>query len=277
MMVLRPDLHSALQQSNDLFETILSLRGEVVREMDGRRTLRFSLNGQRFFLKAHFGIGWKEIFKNLSQLRLPVLGAKNEWQAIQRLEPLGIATTTLVGYGIKGLNPARLNSFVITEALEHTVTLEVFCRSWKADPPASPGAIRFKRALIMKVAEIGRCLHENGMNHRDFYLCHFRLNLSEGNEALFAQPPRLYLMDLHRVQMRKHTPRRWIVKDIGSLYFSSMDIGLSLRDLYRFMIRYRNKPLRAVLQEDADFWEDVRVRARKLYRSFHGHDPLSKY
>ena len=40
---------------------------------------------------------------------------------------------------------------------------------------------------------------------------------------------RLYLIDLHRMQLRRKTPSRWIVKDIAGLYYSSMDIGLTKR------------------------------------------------
>jgi len=58
------------------------------------------------------------------QFRLPVLGARNEWLAIQRLQRLDIDTMTLVGYGERGSNPAQRQSFVITEALEETVSLE---------------------------------------------------------------------------------------------------------------------------------------------------------
>jgi hypothetical protein len=35
-------------------------------------------------------VGWAEILKNLLSLRLPVLGAANEWRAIRRLAELGV-------------------------------------------------------------------------------------------------------------------------------------------------------------------------------------------
>ena len=95
--------------------------------------------------------------------------------------------------------------------------------------------------------------------------------------AAATNTARLYLIDLHRVQLRRHTPTRWKVKDIAALYFSSMDVGLTRRDLYRFMAAYDNVPLRIAAQGNNRFWNTVRRRARRLYRSFHGHDPLSKY
>jgi hypothetical protein len=113
------------------------------------------------------------------------------------------------------------------------------------------------------VAEIARTLHENGINHRDFYLCHFLL-------AMPITPPyhklTLYIIDLHRAQIRAHTPKRWIIKDLAGLYFSSKDIGLTRRDLLRFMKEYRNKTVKEVLEKEAAFWQRVKQRGDKLYR-----------
>jgi len=119
--------------------------------------------------------------------------------------------------------------------------------------------------LIAAVAETARQLHENGVNHRDFYLCHLRVDPRE-----LAARPRIFVMDLHRAQLRAATPRRWIVKDVGSVYFSAMDIGLTRRDLLRFMRAYRAKPLREILRTERAFWSAVRRRAERLYRSAPG-------
>jgi hypothetical protein len=272
VLVLEPEFAARLPSGVDAFDYIMQLDGERFREFGNRRTLRFSLAGRRYFLKVHDGAGWKEILKNLLQLRLPVLGARNEWRAIQRLQALGVETMTLAGYGERGRSPATRQSFVITEALEDTVSLEDFCAPW-ADRALSSAEIRLKHALIRRVAGIARILHTNGINHRDFYICHFLLDCS--GTVLDRSPDmlRLFLIDLHRVQLRRRTPRRWVVKDIGGLYFSSMRIGLTRRDLYRFMIEYRRKPLRASLAEDAGFWRRCRRRAVALYHSYYHEFP----
>jgi hypothetical protein len=264
------NFHTGFQDSGDLFEQIMSISGEVYRQSNGRKTQKFCHAGKHYFLKSHVGVGWKEIIKNLVQLRWPVLGADNEWRAIQRLPELGIDTMKLVGYGRKGWNPARLRSFIITEELHATQSLEDFCQVWRTTPCRSPDALRLKRALIRKVAQVARLLHVHGLNHRDFYLCHFLLEQSSAGEASRLCDPRLYLIDLHRVQIRKRTPRRWAVKDIGSLYFSSMNIGLTQRDLYRFMKSYRNRNLRNILQEEPRFWWAIKRRAASLYHKAYG-------
>ena len=273
MISLQPEFAASLPDVEDLFEYIMELDGELYREMNGRRTLRFHLGRRSYFLKAHAGVGWKGIFEDLAELKRPVIGAGNEWRGIHRLQGLGVATTPLVGYGQRGVNPARRRSFVVTEELTQTRSLEDVCLGWDERPRRAGREVRFKRALIEEVARIARILHVNGLNHRDFYLCHFLLDCCPSRGESSCRQPRLFLIDLHRMEIRHDTPLRWVVKDIGGLYFSAMDIGLTRRDLYRFMVRYRRQPLREVLAQ-SEFWGAVRHRAHKLYRSQRGRDPV---
>jgi len=241
---------------------VFAIRGEVFREPPGagRRTLRFALDGVGYFLKLHWGVGWREIFKNLFSLRLPVLGARNEWLAIRRLETLGVETMQLAGFGEEGLNPARRRSFVITRELEDTVSLEDYCMDWAARPP-EPAV---KWALIRRVAEMTARLHAHGMNHRDLYICHFLLQRPWPGPS---QPLHLYLIDLHRVQIRAAIPRRWRVKDLAALYYSALHIGLSRRDLYRFIRWYADTSLANALGGDGSLWREVERRALNLERT----------
>jgi heptose I phosphotransferase len=263
-MLIIPEGWQERWQGKDIFEILFGLEGEIYKQKEGRKTIRFSLDNKYYFAKLHYGIGWKEIIKNLFQLRLPVLGAQNEWRAIQRLHQLRIKAPSLVAYGKRGLNPARLKSFVVTEDVGNSLSLEKFCLPWVASPPDNG----LKRALIKAVANIARVLHESGMNHRDFYICHFLLGLSGDAEKIDRKNLNVYLIDLHRAQMRRRTPLRWRVKDIAALYFSSMDIGLTQRDLFRFIRVYRNRPLRETLEADKVFWRRVEKRARAFYREF---------
>ena len=68
----------------------------------------------------------------------------------------------------------------------------------------------------------------------------------------------LYLIDLHRMKPANAVEQR---KDIAALYFSSLDIGLSNRDLYRFKFYYLN--------QSKIFWQHIEQRALKLYAKFH--------
>lgn len=243
----------------DPFNTLASIQGQIFRAVKQRKTFRFEIEGKGYFAKLHWGIGWQEIFKDLIQGRLPIISARNEWRAIQRCEELNISTMKLVAYGCQGWNPAGLKSFVVTEELTPTISLEDLCKPW----PNSPPSFIFKRQLIHTIATIARTLHNNGFNHRDFYLCHFLLDLSTKSDL--TQPPKIYLIDLHRVQLRRKTPLRWRIKDISGLFFSALNIDLTQNDLFYFMKIYADKPLRQIFSQDNRFWQKVIKRAQALY------------
>ena len=239
------------------FEDIMTLPGETFRRAPGRRTIRFENEGTGYFLKAHRGVGWTEILKNLLYLRLPVLGADNEWHALHVLGRAGIKVPDALGFGRRGGNPARRQSFVITREVEEAISLEDLVEQ----PDGSIDDLALRWALIHCVANIARTLHETGANHRDFYLCHFlvprRLAKFRGqNEERIP----VWLIDLHRVQLRRKTPMRWIIKDLGALYYSSMAVGLTRNDLFRFMKTYTGKSLRTTLSGSVD-WDRVQKRA----------------
>ena len=255
------------------FEVVRAIDGQVVRHKEGRKTQRFEVNGEGFYVKHHSGVGWGEIIKNLVQLRLPILGAKNEWQAIELLNELKLSTLDAVAFGEQGANPATQESFLITRELTGTRSLAKVAEEW----PASPPPVRFKRSIINKVAEISREIHRAGMNHRDLYICHFLMKDCNPEQVLSTDDVTLYLVDLHRAQLRAEVPLRWQVKDVGSLLFSAMDVGLTSRDVYRFLKEYFEMPLRDILNVKADLLDAFEKRAIALYRRDFKREPVLPY
>jgi len=231
----------------------MKLQGDVFRQIEARCTQRIIINNESYFIKQHFGVGWREIIKNLFCLRYPILSASNEKQALQRLQEANIPVPKMAGYGCRGINPAKRQSFLITHELPQHSSLEDYCRNWKTSPPL----FKEKKSIINKVANIARIMHQQGINHRDFYICHFLLD---------KKVQKLYLIDLHRAQIRKSVPKRWKIKDLAGLYFSSKDIGLTRRDLLRFIKYYRQQPLRVILTKESVFWQKVRRCGEKLYQ-----------
>ncbi|MHA1002214.1 lipopolysaccharide core heptose(I) kinase RfaP [Leclercia pneumoniae] len=248
---------ATLWRGKDAFEEVKNLQGEVFRELETRRTLRFELADKSYFLKWHRGTSLKEIVKNLLSLRMPVLGADREWHAIHRLSKLGVDTMYGVGFGEKGLNPLTRTSFIITEDLTPTISLEDYCADWATNPPD----VRVKRMLIDRVATMVRKMHAGGINHRDCYICHFLLHLPfSGDEADL----KISMIDLHRAQIREKVPRRWRDKDLIGLYFSSMNIGLTQRDIWRFMKIYFELPLKDILRQESDLLTQAEEKASKI-------------
>ncbi len=262
---LREEFATAWEGS-DPFERVDALEGVVYRNVKGRRTLQFTHAGRNYFAKSHRGVGWGEIIKNLSMLKMPILGAENEWCAIARLQELGLATMTAAAYGRRGMNPATRQSFIITEALENTISLEDYCAPWAQKKPPFPIKLR----LLKELATISKTLHGNGVCHRDYYLCHFLLHEQEKFTVGEIVQPRLSVIDLHRALIRRKLATRWIIKDVAGLYFSALHVGLNRHDFLRFVKIYSGKTLRAALQEDAGFWQRIHSRAMQLDKKING-------
>jgi heptose I phosphotransferase len=238
-------------KGRDVFAAASAVEGEVFRKLEQRQTLAFWIGGKRYFIKHHKGVKIAEILKNLLQLRLPVVSARNEKVALERLLALGIRVPKMVAYGMRGRLPSTIESFLVTEDIGPHITLEDHCRHWSDQPPA----FRDKCRLLYQVADIARVMHGAGICHRDFYICHL----------LLLEDDELAVIDLHRALSKRQLGRRWIVKDLAGLRFSSMDTGLGKRDLLRFVRRYTGKRLREVLGWDAGFWRSVERRALRLY------------
>ena len=266
MIYIRPDLRDVFANERTVSD-FLRVQAEVYKQVvSTRRTLRFERGGRVFFIKIHSGVGWKEIIKNLSMARLPVLGAANEWRAIQKLERIGLNTMRVAAYGQEGSNPAAIKSFIVTDAITNTQNLEEWLPCLETGGMCSERT-RVKRSVINKVGEICRELHAHGVNHRDFYLCHLRIDLSEGG-GYPVQDLRIYVMDLHRAQIRRKTPKRWRVKDVAGLFYSSLfscnGLTLSRRDYLRFVEAYSGMSWRDSLISHRAFWNAVARRLRAM-------------
>ncbi len=244
-------IRSWLNRKNT-FAAMMQLQGKAFRDVKGRKTIQVKLGEHSYFIKQHFGVGWAEIFKNLLSLKVPILGAMTEVHAIEALTQLGIPTTPLVAYGQRGWSPATLQSFVMTEDLGDIVSLEELCADWRNTPPDAA----FKQQLIVAVAELAAKLHQAGLCHRDFYLCHFVMKKAELDQGIIH----LYLIDLHRMLQQQSAQGSAVMKDIAGLYFSAMECGLDADDLALFKQHY--------LPQNEAFWQQVCARAEKLYIKF---------
>ena len=258
MKLLLREPFKALWVGQDPFVAVEALQGVVYRELEGRRTLRTEVDGRGYFVKIHRGIGWSEIVKNLLTAKLPVLGAEQELRAIERLTSAGVATMTAVAFGARGRNPAAQHSFIVTEELAPTISLEDFSLDWVKQPPP----VQLKRALISEVAKMVGGMHRAGVNHRDCYICHFLLHT---DRPVTADDFRLSVIDLHRAQVRSAVPLRWRNKDLAALYFSALDIGLTRRDKLRFLRGYFRAPLRRILRDEARLLDWLEDKAARLY------------
>ena len=259
------EVFQRLWQGRDPFLAVFELTGQSYRKVKSRHTFRIELEGRGYFVKLHRGIGLLEYLKNLLQFKQPVLGAGQEYRALLHLKEHGVDSMTPAAYGCRGAVPFLQDSFLITEELTDTVSLEDFCRDWRMTPPP----FRVRRALIRKLGDMAGKMHRSGLNHRDCYICHFLLRRGTENSA----DPELHVIDLHRAQIRRKVPWHYWVKDVAGLWFSSMDAGLTRHDVFCFLRAYFQQDLHSILKKNADFLAAVDRSARKLYRKDHGKQP----
>ncbi|MBY0544185.1 MAG: lipopolysaccharide core heptose(I) kinase RfaP [Gammaproteobacteria bacterium] len=255
---LTPDLLS-YWTTLPLFDQIMQTEGMVYRQIEQRVTLKFTHNDANFFIKKHHGAAWTDIVKNIFSGRPAILGAKNEYIILKRLAELDIKAPIVAGFGASGLNPLNRRSFVITHEIPSAVGMDTLATQWKSNQLSW----RTKQNLIKKIAEITRALHQNGVNHRDLYACHFMITQP------LTENPDVTIMDLHRAGLRKKTPLRWIRKDLASLYYSILNFGVTQRDILRFMAYYANKPWVDELKDRSEYWFAVKKKAKHFIRRHH--------
>lgn len=77
--------------------------------------------------------------------------------------------------------------------------------------------------------------------------------------------PQIFVIDLHRAQIRKKVPIRWRNKDLIGLYYSSMYIGLKGTDYIRFLKEYfKNEDLGIVFDRERELIRSINYRAKEI-------------
>jgi len=234
------------------FDSIMNFAGGQIAKnlLRERTTVRLELtnadgNAQTLYLKRHTRTPLKEYLKPLLRLTRPIVGARNEWEAILRFHEAGIATMVPVALGEFGAQ-----SFLLTSAIEGCQKLSEWMTSHVR--PRTNGQLTTLRQIIEGLADVARTMHSAALHHQDFYLTHLMIPQTG--------PPRpIRVLDLGRVG-RSPSPylsRRWIVKDLAQLDYSATAATAS--DRLRFLKRYLGRPI-----ADADRSLIRRIRRKSL-------------
>ena len=181
------------------------------------------------FLKRHQRARLVELLKPWFRLTRPIVGARNEWEAILRFHAVGIATMIPVALG-----EARGRSFLMTAGIEGCQKLTEWMDAHKQS--LRNGELATLRKIVAGVADVARTMHAAGLHHQDFYLTHLMVPQSGP-----AAP--IHVLDLGRARLQPRLAGRWIVKDLAQLNYSAD--GVSTSDRLRFLTRYLGrKPTR---------------------------------
>lgn len=234
---------AAILRSNRLTtcEALFGLtQGELVRQVKERHTSRVVLadanGGQAFYLKRHGAATWRDWVRPLLNLSWPILGARNEWDAILRFHAAGIPTVIPVAIG-----EFNGRSLLMTQDLETDFTLLDWVNQAADEATSSPAnstaaQSERRRAVTSHVASIARRMHDRGIHHQDFYLNHL---LWCGDRSDLD----IRVIDLGRATHARQLPWRWIIKDLAQLDYSAR--RLSCTERLRFLRLYLGRPFRA--------------------------------
>lgn len=197
-----------------------------------------------FYLKRHSPSPLKEYLKPLLRLTWPILGARNEWNALHDFHEAEIPTMMPVALGEAGRY-----SFLLTEAIEGYTKL--------SDWLGMPHDARAADLILKKVAALARKMHGAGLHHQDFYLGHLLVRET-------ASGFDLRVIDLGRARGSANLASRWIVKDLAQLDYSAR--GLSAGDRLRFLQGYFGKRLDRAEKRLA---RRIHAKSRRIARHSH--------
>ena len=220
---------SPLEKSNLLsYDNIMAYTaGILLKRIHARTIIKFTLTDghqeKEFYLKKH----------HPSFSFSSVLGrseGKGEWNNIVAFHQAGLPTMIPVAMGEKR-SYILGESFLLTEAIVGYESLETWLPVNLALLPDKE-KFHLKRELIKQVALLTRKMHHAGFYHRDFYLTHLLVKrLPQGFD--------LKIIDLQRGIRYPLLKKRWKIKDLASLNYSTSRLIVTERDRLRFYKWYR--------------------------------------
>ena len=222
-VVLNKSYERLLKENNfsDLISFMSAPVSNSYRNVPGRLTVGIDLdndgNSQRVYLKRHWSL-------KKSKGTGPHKEALAEWNNINSLTNAKIKVPEAMAVGHGFINGHSVG-FIMMKEVEGIPADDYIKEHLNDKAP-----FLTKKQFIEDLALFASEFHELGYNHRDFYLCHTFVKGNEPNNLL-------NLIDLQRVQKRSVFRRRWIVKDLAQMAYSSLKI-CSKSDRLRFYLNY---------------------------------------
>lgn len=160
-----------------------------------------------------------------------------EWRNAEALAWAGIKAAEAVAFGEDMFGPIERRSCVLLgeaagESLEKWVPRNVPPARQEPDP-------RRRRDLLNGLARFVARFHAAGFVHRDLYLCHVFIDTAAAETSDAPAGEQAFcLIDLQRVFRPRWRGRRWVVKDLAALDFSTPADRVGRWERLRFLCRY---------------------------------------
>jgi len=169
------------------------------------------------YIKRYLPLPLKEYIKAVISLKpLFKLGAIHEWNAILAFHRNDIPTMIPIAAGVLPDGRSVNITLGITDYIRAS---EFFAQKLEREK---------KNDMIEKIAQLAGLMHCAGFAHQDFYLVH--LFIKNGDFQVLP-------IDLQRLIMGNNFSRRWQIKDLAQLLFSSRTF-VTNSDIIRFWKKY---------------------------------------
>jgi heptose I phosphotransferase len=217
----------------DTFEKVMAITGgQSKREFPGRRTVRINLETGSDRLSGVYLKRYEPGYLSTTDRWLRRLGwpsardeAWREWQGIQAVGALGIATAAPIAVGQRKTKGIVDTSFLMTAEISGAI---------EGGPYAKQLSPEHRRRFLQQIARLARRLHQAGWVHKDFYISHVLVVPPVSPDA----DSQLFLIDLQRAIQPRSWLERWVVKDLAALAYSALKSAASPRDLWHGYLAY---------------------------------------
>ncbi|MCA9256157.1 MAG: hypothetical protein KDA33_10995, partial [Phycisphaerales bacterium] len=217
-----------------------------------RLTLGAGDRAETVFLKRYKRPPLKEQLRRMWEFKFRRGSADREMHFARHLGLLGVNTMRRIALGSRMRGWLEQSGFGITGEVPGE-SLEKLVDHWSSHAAAVPTPAE-RRDLIEELGKVAFRLHNNGLFHRDLYLCHVFMS-RRGDGAIV-----LSVIDLGRMIRSSVRAERWRIKDLAALAYSSPAPLVTRADRVRFLYHY------ARLEACGDR-QSVRKRVRALVAS----------
>ncbi len=254
---VHPAYAEALKQMHlDTLDAIFAFEGGtalVKKELTHWRSRTEFIIGnppQRCFLKRYIHPPRMTQLRNWLAHGRKALTAMYDYLPCRPLEQADVGTYQTIAHGGRWRGLFEDRSFVILLEIPKAQSLEKQLPDCLTRSPLESSQTE-RTAFIHSLADFVRRFHQTGYCHRDLYLCHIFYSAANG----------FSLIDLQRAFHPRLCRRRWILKDLTQLYYSSPGDVISRSDRLRFYLRYCQKE--RLMSSDRRF---IRQLKRKAWR-----------
>ena len=153
-----------------------------------------------------------------------------DFEISKKLQKAGINTVETICYGWQLNQLLEKRSFSVTKKIADSESLEQKLPSYVTDSQTPENKAK-KAIFINQLAKYIKKFHDAGFRHRDLYLCHIFYD----GDSTFS------LIDLARIFKPTLLAKKYLIKDLTQLYYSSKASNFTKTDKLRFYFTYMDQ------------------------------------